>query len=233
MKPIAITQHHAEDGPSYFATFLQRAGLRYQVFRLDQGEAPPADIRDYAGFCILGGPMSADDELPYLLPEMRLIREAIRADIPVIGHCLGGQLMAKALGGTVQAAENVEIGWAELEVSTRGRKWFGERDAVRLFQWHGESFSIPKEAERIAFGRHCANQAFLYGKHLGMQFHCEVDVEKVRLWIEQERQELQRNVQSPGVQPAEQLLATLAQDIAASQRVADDIYTRWIQGLRG
>lgn len=232
MKPIAITQHHAEDGASYFASFLSRAGLPYRVFRLDQGEATPPDIRAFAGFCLLGGPMSVNDDLPYLTAELGLVRDAIAADIPLIGHCLGGQLMAKALGGTVQAAAHAEIGWAEMDVGPAGRHWFGGRDQVRLFQWHSESFSIPREATPVVRGRYCANQAFQLGKHLAMQFHCEVDADKIRAWLVHDHQDLQSHAHSPAVQSAEQLLATLEEDVAASQRVADDIYAEWVKGLR-
>jgi GMP synthase-like glutamine amidotransferase len=233
VKPIAITQQHAEDGASYFATFLSRAGLPYRLFRLDQGETPPQDILAFSGFCLLGGPMSANDDLPTIEPQLKLVRDAIAADIPVIGHCLGGQLMAKALGGTVQTAEHAEIGWAEMAVDPAGRHWFGGRDQVRLFQWHGESFSIPREATQVVRGRYCANQAFQLGKHLAMQFHCEVDSDKIRAWLVLDHQDLQRNAHSPAVQSAGSLLATLEEDVANSQRVAEDIYAEWIKGLKG
>lgn len=232
MKPIAIAQHHADDGANYFATFLERAGLPYQVFHPYLGEALPQDISRFAGYCILGGPMSANDNLDYLKTEMKLALDAMAAEIPVIGHCLGGQLMAKALGGTVQAAENPEIGWVDLQIAVEGAHWFGGRTQARLLQWHGESFSIPRDGKRIMTGAYCANQAFQVGKHLGMQFHCEVDAGKVLTWLKNDRQELVNASHSPGVQDADELVATLDAEIAQSQRVADDIYGEWIKGLK-
>jgi GMP synthase-like glutamine amidotransferase len=233
MKPIAIAQHHHEDGPSHFATFLARAGLPYRIFLLDRGDAPPVNIHDFAGFCLLGGPMSANDDLPYLGPVMNLVLDAMAADIPVIGHCLGGQLMAKALGANVGRAENAEIGWSNLEIRDSGTKWFGGRKQVRVFQWHSESFAIPDEAQWIASSPYCANQAFQIGKHLAMQFHCEVSVDKVKVWLANDHQDLLSHARSPGVQDPQVLLDTLEEDIAVSQSVADDIYGEWIKGLKG
>ena len=145
--------------------------------------------------------------------------------------------MARALGGTVQASEHTEIGWSELEViHDDGAKWFGPKARVGarlpLFQWHGESFSIPPDAQWLVRGRHCAHQAFsMGGKHMAMQFHCEVDEAKVRRWLELDAAELCGNT-SPGVQQAAAILPTLAEDIARSQAIASCIYARWALGLQ-
>ena len=180
--------------------------------------------------------MSANDPLPYFDDLLSRIQEAVAQDIPVIGHCLGGQLMARALGGTVQASEHMEIGWSDLEViHTDGAQWFGAEARLGamlpLFQWHGESFSIPPGAQWLVQGRYCAHQAFaVNGKHLAMQFHCEVDEAKVRTWLELDAAELCAGT-SPGVQQAAQILPMLTEDIARSQAVADHIYRRWAQSL--
>lgn len=236
MKPIAILQHDPHDGPSYFATFLARAGWRYRVFRLDQGESLPATIRDYAGLCLLGGPMSVNDDLPYQAPQLALIQEAMAADLPVIGHCLGGQLMSKALGGQVGPAPVTEIGWSRLELcDDAGMRWFAGRDRFDAFQWHNESFSIPSDGRWIVRGQHCANQAFIVGnKHLAMQFHIEVDSDKVRHWLEAGGAEIARCAAlgvAGAVQGAAVLLADLDLTIAHSQRVADDLYAAWLEGV--
>ena len=182
--------------------------------------------------------MSANDPLPYFDDLLARIREAVAEDIPVIGHCLGGQLMARALGSTVQASEHSEIGWSDLEViHENGAQWFGPSAQVGarvpLFQWHGESFSIPAGAQWLVKGRHCAHQAFSVGsKHLAMQFHCEVDEAKVRHWLELDAAELCAS-KSPGVQQASDILPTLQKDIARSQSIAARIYGRWVNGLTG
>lgn len=231
MQPIAIIQHVADDGPSYFATWLERAGLPYRVFRLYDGDALPERIEDHSGLCILGGPMSANDELPYFPQLFGLVRAAVAAGVPLLGHCLGGQIMARVLGGTVQASEHVEIGWSELTVEPAGVRWLGEVRRPRLFQWHGESFSIPPGATRLVTGDYCANQAFEYGgRHLAMQFHCEVDEAKVRRWLVIGEQEL-ASCASPAAQQAEVVLSDLAGMLVPSQRLADRIYGEWAKGL--
>ncbi len=237
MKTIAIIQHLANDGPAFFVTWLESQGLPFTVFPMFDGATLPARASDHAGWCILGGTMSANDPLPYFDDLLARIREAVAHGIPVIGHCLGGQLMARALGGTVQASEHAEIGWSALEViHADGAQWFGAAaalgPALPLFQWHSESFSIPLGAQWLAQSRYCAHQAFVVdGKHLAMQFHCEVDEAKVRHWLEWDAAELCGNT-SPGVQQATQILSTLAADIARSQAIASDLYARWAQGLQ-
>lgn len=233
MRPVAIIQHVANDGPSFFATWLQQAGISFQVFGMHAHATLPDDLGAFSGLCILGGPMSANDALPYFPQLLQHVRTAVAERIPVIGHCLGGQLMARALGGTVQASPAKEIGWSDLEpVHPLAAEWFGSAQPVRLFQWHGESFSIPPAATQLLRGAHCPNQAYvLDGLHLGMQFHCEVDTEKVLDWLEAGTAEI-ASCALPSVQDAAQLIPTLAQDMAASQRTASHIYQRWARGLR-
>lgn len=234
MLPIAIVQHVANDGPSYFATWCARNALPVEVFAMYAGAQLPPDLRSHSGLCILGGPMSANDPLPYFPQLFALVREAIAADQPVIGHCLGGQLISRALGGTVQASEHAEIGWSTLQATDAdlAREWFGAASDLVLFQWHGESFSIPPGARQVLTGAHCRNQAYvLNNRHIGMQFHCEVDAPKVREWIVDGHQEMQES-DSPGVQRADALLPALDTDIAASNALASHIYRRWAQGLR-
>lgn len=232
MKPIAIIQHDPHDGPSYFATWLAAQGIPFDVLRMFEGAALPARITDHSGLCILGGPMSANDALPYFDPLLAQVREAMAQSIPVIGHCLGGQLLSRALGGTVQASENAEIGWSRLEpMHPDAADWFGDSSPLQLFQWHGESFSIPPGATQVLRGIHCKNQAYVVdGLHLGMQFHCEVDDAKVRDWLDIGADEL-RTCVSPGAQQAADILKTLETDLVHSQRVASHIYARWARGL--
>lgn len=233
MLPIAIVQHVANDGPSFFATWCAQNQLPVQVYAMHGGATLPRDMTSHSGLCILGGPMSANDPLPYFAQLFALIRESFALDKPVIGHCLGGQLISRALGGTVQASEHAEIGWSTLEATDAALalEWFGPGTEHVLFQWHGESFSIPPGAQQVLHGTHCRNQAYVFGNiHLGMQFHCEVDEPKVRAWIVEGHQEM-RDSHSPGVQAPSTILDTLALDIAASQALARRIYQRWALGL--
>lgn len=234
MLPIAIVQHVANDGPSFFATWCTQNNLPFTVFAMHQDATLPASMDAHCGLCILGGPMSANDPLPYFSALFGLVREAVARDKPLIGHCLGGQLISRALGGTVQASEHAEIGWSPLQATdpTLAQEWFGPGPEHLLFQWHSESFSIPPGARQVLCGTHCHNQAYVLGNlHLGMQFHCEVDESKVRDWLIEGHQEI-ADSQSPGVHAAHTILETLPQDIAASQALADRIYHRWGQGLQ-
>lgn len=233
MPPVAIVQHLADDGPAFFATWLQTRGIPFTLHRMHLGEALPADILAHSGLCILGGAMSANDPLPYYPRLLDQIRQAMVADIPVIGHCLGGQLMSRALGGTVQAAEQTEIGWTDLELANpEGVTWVGPHSPLRQFQWHSESFSIPAGAMPMLRGTWCANQAFVVNDmHLGMQFHCEVDEAKLLEWL-RDGAELMLRTSGPAVQTPQAILRTLQQDLAHSQAIASSLYARWAQGLR-
>lgn len=233
MLTIAIVQNAPNDGPSFFATWLGAQGLAYQVFRMDQGEELPSSLSDFSGLGILGGPMSANDSMPYYPALFGLIQESVAQHKPVIGHCLGGQLLSRALGGTVQAAEHAEIGWSSLRPeSPLATEWLGTNDPLELFQWHGESFSIPPRATRIAAGHYCSNQAYVVdGLHIGMQFHCEVDAPKVRDWLRTGAAEIAASV-SPAVQTPAQALERLDAKLELSQGIASTIYQRWAQNLK-
>ena len=234
MKPVAIFRHFATEGPGYFATYLDRSGVPWTLIRLDQGEAVPLSSDAFGGLVFMGGPMSVNDDLPWIPPVLALIREAVARDVPVLGHCLGGQLMAKALGGRVGPAPVKEIGWGELraEDGAESAAWFGGEGVQFVgFHWHGETFSIPAGTARILSSSWCANQAFALGKHLAMQCHIEMTEDLVRTWCQSGAGEIARS-NSPGVQSAAAILADLTPRLDALHRVADRIYARWIQGLR-
>ena len=193
----------------------------------------PRDARRYAGLVFMGGPMSANDELPWIIPALGLINDAVRKDVPVLGHCLGGQLMAKAFGGTVRAAPVKEIGWGEVRVAANGvaREWLGPLQAFEAFHWHGEVFTIPPGGTRVLENAHCANQAFAIGKHLGMQCHVEMTPELVADWLEGGAGEIEASAASPGVQKPAAIEHNLEQRLAALHKVADGIYDRWCEAL--
>lgn len=234
MKPIAIFRHSPGEGPGYFATFLDRHSLPWTLFRVDDGVLPPPTPGEFSGLCFMGGPMSVNDELPWIPLTLQLIREADTAGIPVIGHCLGGQLMAKAFGGTVGGNPVKEIGWgkvtavdAEPQLAT---EWLGDTTDFKAFHWHGETFTIPQGATRILQSAHCANQAFVRGPHLGLQCHVEMTETMIHSWCQQWTAE---NVPpSASVQTPAQMEADMEARITAMRVVADRLYGRWIGGLR-
>lgn len=175
--------------------------MAWQVVKLDAGESVPRDARKYSGLVFMGGPMSVNDSLPWIAPALELVRDAVRKDVPVLGHCLGGQLMAKALGGVVERNRVKEIGWGEVRVADNGvaREWLGELQAFETFQWHGETFSIPPGGTRVMENTHCANQAFALGKHFAMQCHVEMTSELIESWLGSGAQEIAESRASPGV----------------------------------
>lgn len=233
MKPVAIFRTARSEGPGYFATYLEKRSVNYSLVALDEGERVPRDVRGFAGIVFMGGAMSANDALPWIAPALELMREAVRNDVPVMGHCLGGQLMSRAFGGAVRANPVREIGWGEVRVADNAvaREWLGSLQSFRTFHWHGETFTIPPGATRILEGEHCANQAFALGKHLGMQCHVEMTPQMVRDWLQGGAEELREHASSPAVQSAGEIERDLAERTSALHEVASRLYDRWIEGL--
>jgi GMP synthase-like glutamine amidotransferase len=233
MKPVAIFRHVRSEGPGYFATFLERHSIPWTPIRIDEGDAVPGSIEGFSGLVFMGGPMSVNDPLPWIAPSCALIRAAVAADLPVLGHCLGAQLIAKALGGVVTKNPVKEIGWGPVRVldNAAAKEWFGQIAGFETFHWHGETFSIPPGAVRLLESPHCANQAYALGNTLGMQCHVEMTEEMVRQWCQDGAAEIAA-ADGPAVQPPQAMLAELAPKVAALNAVADRLYTRWIAGLK-
>jgi GMP synthase-like glutamine amidotransferase len=234
VKPVAIFRHSPTEGPGYFVTFLDRAALPWRLIEVDAGEAVPGSVDQFSGLVFMGGPMSVNDELVWIRPVLDLIQQAVAKDVPVLGHCLGGQLMSKALGGTVSRTPIKEIGWGEVHVAgvADARTWFDpECETFVTFHWHGETFSIPQGATPVLSGPWCQNQGFTLGPHLGLQCHIEMTAELVRSWCENGEAEIACRP-GPAVQSVERILADLDTRLAALQAVADRVYARWVGGLK-
>jgi GMP synthase-like glutamine amidotransferase len=233
MKPVAIFRTARSEGPAYFASYLDGRGIAWQLIPIDEGAAVPRDPRLFSGLVFMGGAMSVNDDLPWIFPVLELMREAVRKDVPLLGHCLGGQLMAKAFGGAVRPNTCKEIGWGEVRVCDNGvaREWLGELQCFETFQWHGETFSIPPGATRVLENAHCANQAFALGKHFGMQCHVEMTEELVETWIASGSEEIRAAATSAAVQTPEEMRRDLAPRLERLHAVADRIYERWSAGL--
>lgn len=233
MKPIAIFRHSPTEGPGHFDTVLRRRKLASQLIRVDAGDPLPASSKAYAGIVLMGGPMSVNDELPWIPGVLGLVREAIAADVPVLGHCLGGQLIAKALGAEVHSSAAREIGWGAVTVldNPAAKHWFGETRTFDSFHWHGETFAIPDGATRILESAYCPNQAYALGKHLGLQCHVEMTPELIASWCETGADEIAKHP-APSVQDPATMQADIASRLTALHEVADRLYDRWFEGLR-
>lgn len=235
MKPVAVFRHSATEGPGYFATFLAQRNIPMELIRIDAGDPVPANVEAYSGLVFMGGPMSVNDDLPWIPPVLKAIRTAVRLDIPVLGHCLGGQLMSKALGATVGRNPVKEIGWGEVRVLDNpvAHAWFGDAPAHFLsFHWHGETFTLPPDATRVLESPYCANQAYVLGKHLAMQCHVEMTREMIEAWCAVGADEI-KAADSPAVQTPEQMAVDMEAKLAALNGVAARLYAHWLQGLKG
>ena len=232
MLPVAIFRHNPTEGPGYFATVLERHGIAWQLVPVDAGAPVPESAREFSGLAFMGGPMSVNDDLPWIPPALQLIRDAVGRGVPVLGHCLGGQLMAKALGGEVTRNAVKEIGWGRVDVADgeTARAWFGRTRSFLAYHWHGETFTVPPGAARVASSPYCATQAFALGASLGLQCHVEMTEEMIRAWAESGRREIE-HANSPAVQSREEMQRHLQARVAALHGTAEQLYGRWISGI--
>jgi GMP synthase-like glutamine amidotransferase len=236
MRPVAIFRHSPTEGPGYFAIFLEQQGIPWKLIAVDEGEAVPVTVDGFSGLCFMGGPMSVNDPLPWIAPVCALIRDAVGKNVPVIGHCLGGQLMSKALGGEVNKNPVKEIGWgtANATDSAIARHWLGDfaEKTATVFQWHGETFSIPVSATRLLASSHCNNQMFALGPHLGMQCHVEMTPEMIATWCGQWADEAIAAADHASVQLPETMQADISRHLPTMRQLSEQLYSVWIKGLQ-
>jgi GMP synthase (glutamine-hydrolysing) len=233
---IAVIQHLANGGVGRFGHFAHANHLPLREFHGYAGEDLPTSLKHFDALCVLGGPMSANDDIAYLRRTEHLIREAVSDDKPVIGHCLGGQLMARSFGARIERASVPEIGWLPLSanVDKPSSPWFDENE-MTVFQWHNERFALPTGATHIARSRWCDTQAFTLGtRHLAMQFHIEITADIIESWLAEKVCQdalLTYAPQHESVQDEATLRAHTARLIEASHRTADHLYHRWARPL--
>jgi GMP synthase-like glutamine amidotransferase len=193
----------------------------------------PDDPRAFSGIGLMGGPMSVNDALPWIEPLSALLRAAVGRAVPVIGHCLGGQLLAQALGAPVTRARVAEIGWVDVDVCdpSARREWFGGRAAFNTFQWHYDAFALPTGARPVLTNAFNANQAFVVdGRHVGFQCHVEMTRALTETWLDTGADELPAT-STAATQSAAEIRRNLDARIEALHAVANDVYARWARGL--
>jgi len=232
VEPLLIFRHVTCEGPGYLGKFLQARDIPYRIVAIDQGEPVPEGLGDTAGLVFMGGPMSVNDPLPWVDAEVALIRAAADAGRPVLGHCLGGQLIAKALGASVGPNGGREIGWHAVERvgGAAAARWLDDLPArFEVFHWHGETFSLPAGAEHLLRSEACEHQGFALGDILALQCHVEMTGPMVGEWAALYADEL--DDASTTVQSAEQMQSRLDERVAASRRAADALYSHWVEAL--
>lgn len=227
MKPLLVLQHDPTQGPGLLADHLVRTGIPFKVVMPDHGDRVPISAHAFSAIALLGSNRSVNDPLAWIRDEIRLVQSALALDRPLLGHCFGAQMMARALGARVHRASTPHMGWSRLDVTPWGLPLLQEHQ-VTAFNWHYETFEMPARAHRLLFGRHCLNKGFAIGPHLAFQCHFEVNEAIVRRWCSEGQEEL-ATAHGPAVQDADAILAALPLRMPELRRTAHRVYSAWIE----
>ena len=234
MRKILVFQHVASEPLGHLDPLLRQSGVRIRYVNFGREPHAEPDVRRYDGLVVLGGPMNVDQahELPHLRTEMAAIREVVQAGKPMLGICLGAQLLAEAMGGKVTPNRVPEIGWYRLHTRAGAHEdrlfRHFERRARYVFQWHAYTFAPPPGSLPLAWTRNCRNQAYRLGDAAwGLQFHLEADAALIRRWITSDagRAEITTNW---GPRRIAQIEAATAEHAPAAQPLGDRVFREFI-----
>lgn len=191
MSEVLVIQNEKNEGAARLGELLKSDGFKLESVLAKNEKIPN---KKYSLLLIMGGPQSANDELAYLSEEKKLIRTFVDNETPVLGICLGSQLIAKTFGAKVYAAPKKEIGFYHdlFKDNSNSKLFSGFENPFTVFHWHGETFDLPTGAIRLAHSEDYANQALQYRTAVGVQFHLEVDEKTIRLWLENSKDELSK-----------------------------------------
>ncbi len=231
MKNLIVLQHAECESPGNLSDSLAAAKLPVRVVRGDLGEPIPADLSDVAALIVMGGPMSTYEhaKYPFLLDEIRLIKAAVRANLPVIGICLGSQLLASALGANVRPGPQKEIGWypVHLEPAASADPLFTDvPNRFEGFHWHRDIFDLPHGATRLAHSDLTECQAFRYGNAYGILFHMEVTQASIAGMVAAFHGELAQARVS-----TESLASGTDRYLASLQSIGVMVFRRWVNTI--
>jgi GMP synthase (glutamine-hydrolysing) len=229
---LLVLQHIACEPPAAFEDELRARGLDVVRVELDEGEPLP-EWREFPAIVVMGGPMGAYDEAdhPWLAGEKRLLREAVEADVPVWGVCLGAQVLASALGARVYRGDEPEVGVLPVELTAAAAEdpVFGQAPpSFPTLQWHGDSFELPEGATLLASSPAYPHQAFRVGRSYGLQFHIEVPLELAREWgdVPAYAASLESTL-GPGA--LDRLLSEVADNVSVTVPLARGLFGRWLE----
>lgn len=216
-------QHVSFEGLGSIESWLRRSGYEITSTRFFDAEKLPG-INDIDFLVVMGGPMNVNDELeyPWLVTEKEFIRRAVKAGKPVLGICLGAQLIASSMGSEVFPNPVKEIGWFPVEaVASKDNSVFQFPNKTDVFHWHGETFSLPKAAVQLADSKGCKNQAFQIGRNvIGLQFHLETTPMSAQAIVDNCREEL---VQGQYIQSEAEILSASKQQYSSINCLMGDV----------
>lgn len=235
MRRLLVCQHVAHEILGILDPLLRNAGFRIRYVNFGRQPGARPDMSRYDGLLILGGPMNCDqfDRYPHLATEVALVQAAIEAGKPVLGICLGSQIIAQALGARVTRNPVKEIGWYDLAPTKAGADdplFRHLKTRQSIFQWHGDTFDIPEHAVRLASSPDCANQAFRYGDNVyGLQFHLEVDEPMIERWLRVPVNSRELDAMGDGAERARRILAETPIKIADSMQLGETLFGEYIR----
>lgn len=189
MRRLLVFQHVSFEILGTLHPLLKARGFRLRYANFGRHPHARPEVARYNGLVVLGGPMNVDDvdRHPHLAVEVELIRQAAEQGLPILGICLGAQLIAKAFGAPVSANGGKEIGWQDVSPTPAAKDDLLFRDfgtVEKIFQWHSDTFELPEGAVPLAASQTCRHQAFRYGANVyGFQFHLEVDEPLIERWL--------------------------------------------------
>ena len=190
MSEVLVVQNTRIEGSGYLGELLNNDGFVIHSVDAKHEKLPE---KNYSLVVILGAPESANDDLPYLQAEQKLIKKTVDDNIPVLGICLGSQLIAKTFGSKVYSGPKKEIGfYHDLRIDNNSKLFSGFTNPFTVFHWHGDTFDLPEKAIRLAYSENYPNQAFQINSAVGLQFHLEVNAEMVNLWLDKTQEKLQQ-----------------------------------------
>ena len=190
MSEVLVVQNTRTEGSGYLGELLANDGFTIHSVNAKHEKLPE---KKYSLLVILGAPESANEDLPYLQAEQKLIKKTVDDNIPVLGICLGSQLIAKTFGGKVYHGPKKEIGfYHDLKIDTDSKLFSGFTNPFTVFHWHGDTFDLPEGAIRLAHSENYQNQAFQINSAVGLQFHLEVNAEMINLWLDKTREKLEQ-----------------------------------------
>tara|TARA_B100001769_G_C22016809_1_gene546434 strand:+ start:337 stop:1059 length:723 start_codon:yes stop_codon:yes gene_type:complete len=236
--PILILKFCEQEGPGYISEFLEENSLPFIVKMIHQSSDVPDSISKFSGLILMGGPMSANDQLDWIPLVLYLIKQAYKYDKPLLGHCLGGQLISKSLGAKIKKNKVLEIGWFKVQICNNSKKkkenaqnWLGKINQFKAFHWHGETFELPNHATLLLTNNNCQNQAYSIKKHLVFQCHIEMNEDLISSWCKSGEDELFAHKKINSVQSSKQIKENFNQDCRKLNEVAKIVYGNWIKGL--